>query len=475
MKISHVCRLITLVLLLTGCGSPPMPNGATVFYDVTVLPMTDSGPQPHQVVVVVDDTIAAIGPVNEVQLPEEFQRIDGQGLFLLPGLVDMHVHNWLEQDHALFLRWGVTTIRNMSGDPRHIRWRDETAAGERLAPFIVTASPVLDGDPPVRPMHRALRSPADASAAIENAVLGRYDLLKVYSVLRPDVFKAILEKAKKDRMHVTGHVPLAVPLENAIAWGLDGVEHFSGFRLAMQAPGSPLTQLSYEEWRDLPRDDLARLVREHLDPQRFDEVVAMNCERGVWNTPTLLAVENILDPPDEVAGLSIDEAKRFVPQMLHALWEPAELSTEERLALEDARHWQKRFAAGLEEAGCGVLLGTDSPGPFTVHGASVHNELEQLVNAGLSPLEALTAATSRPARQLLNDSEIGRVVVGRNADLLLLEANPLEDIRATREIHGVMVQGRWLDRSTLDRMAEKSARFFAKNPRLNPFRPVEIR
>ena len=476
-------RLAYLLLLaplaLAACDGPA-PPATTAFVDVTVLPMDGPRTLPHHTVVVDGPHIVALGPVAEVTVPDGARVVAGDGLFLMPGLVDMHVHNWLEQDHALFLRWGVTTIRNMSGRSEHRRWRSEIDAGKRLGPAIYTAGPVLDGDPPVRPDSVALATEESALDAVVRQEDAGWDFVKVYSVLRPDVFRTVLSAAREMNLHVTGHVPLAVPLADAFAWGLGGVEHLSGYRLAMQEDGSPLTQLDYDGWRALPRDELARLVRRHLDPAKLDAVVELTCKHGVVNTPTLITGERLIASPDELAALGQNELMRYVAPFLRAMWDPERtvgvLSDDERLTLVEGQEWHRRLVVALDAAGCGVLLGTDTPGPFSLPGRSAHEELELLVEAGLSPAAALAAGTVRAADVVLATESaraiaFGRVVVGARADLLLLQADPLDDIANTRRIRGVMTQGRYLPRDELEALAEDVARFFVESPDVLPSAP----
>lgn len=467
----HCTTLRTLVLgaFLLGChvGQEPAEVPLAIV-GATVLPMDAERRMEGATVLVRDGRITAVGA--DAAVPDDARVIDGAGLFVVPGLADMHVHNWREEDHLLFLANGVTTIRNLWGTEQHLLWRREIAEGRRLGPTIYTSGPILDGDPPVLPGTEALAEPEEVAAAVLAQKEAGYDLIKVYSVLRPEVFEEVLRQARERSLPVTGHVPLAVPLERAFDGGLGGVEHLSGYRLAMQADDSPLRGLTYEEWRALPRPELARLVREHLDPGKLDGLVRQTCAHGVWNTPTLISGERAAASREDLVELSKRDEMRYVPSALRASWDPdvlaerQHLTEEERLALEDGRLWNRKIVRALDAAGCGLLAGTDTPAPYEVPGFSLHEELELLVEAGLTPYAALRSATASAARALGAEGEWGRVAPGLRADLVLLEADPFSSISNTRRLRGVLVRGRWLDAEELGRRLDELARRVAEVP-----------
>src|SRR5262245_37317727 len=223
-----------LALLLAAVGAPaqeaalpPAPPLAIV--GATVVPMDRAGSLPDQTVLVADGRITALGPAGELAVPAGSTVIDGHGRWLMPGLVDMHVHSWFESELTLDLANGVTTIRNMFGSPVQVAWRDEVAAGTRLGPSIVTAGPIVDGSPPVWPGSLVVITPEDARNAVQAHVDGHYDFVKVYDRLTPEAYDAVVAAAKAANLPVFGHVPERVGLYAVLASGQRTLEHMFGF------------------------------------------------------------------------------------------------------------------------------------------------------------------------------------------------------------------------------------------------------
>lgn len=385
-------------------------------------------------VVIRGDRIVEVGPSERVAVPDGATVIEGAGLHLIPGLWDMHVHAlWAdgvpETFLPLFVAHGVTGVRDMGGEIEILlRVREDLRTGRLLGPRLVAAGPILDGPEPVDPRASwALATPADARAAVDSLAEIDVDFLKVYTLLPPPVFDAVVEAAAERSLPVAGHVPAEVgPIEAARA-GMITIEHM-------------MSELDYFCDPD--------------DPAACEPNFEAFRAHGTRQVPALVEER---EPSKEAAAA--DPRLRFLPPPVLALWFGGEVEpdpgprtaappapAEPREALELAR--------ALHRAGISLLAGTDAGIPFTFPGSSLHEELDLLVAAGLTPAEALAAATSGPA-ELLGRDDLGTIAPGKRADLVLLRGNPLEDVRHTREIEAVILDGALLDRERLDRILQE--------------------
>ena len=424
-----------------------------VFTNVNIIPMDREQVLRNQVVVVHQGRISRIEEEAEISIPAGSAMVDGRGRFLMPGLADMHTHTWGEADFLLFITNGVTTIRNMWGSRRQLAWRARIDSGDLLGPTIFTAGPLIDGSPPIWNTSKVVvtREEADAEVAREKK-LG-YDFVKVYNRLSLEAYQAIVNSAKKLGMDVAGHVPHAVGLEAALEAGQDSIEHLEGYIFAMQSDDSPV--------KDKPLDmPSRRRVVDFVDEGKIPGIVAATLAAGTWNCVTLTVTRKFVSAEDAKKLLE-DSRMRFVPPEWLASWDPSKdfrLKTMttgdfERLRRGDAI--KSNLTRKLHEAGCKILLGTDTPNPFMIPGFSIHEELRNLVEAGLSPYDAIRAGTADAAEFLGASDEFGTVEVGKRADLILVENNPLEGVGTISNPLGVMAHGRWYPREELARMLEE--------------------
>jgi imidazolonepropionase-like amidohydrolase len=439
-------------------AADPATDPAVAFVGVSVVPMSSSTVLADQTVVVRGDRIVALGPAADTAVPEGATRIEGAGRWLMPGLADMHVHTWSADDFPLFLANGVTTVRNMFGSELQLAWRQQIAAGELLGPTMITAGPIIDGDPPVWPGSTVLTDPAQAEQVVLDQQQAGYDFLKPYAGLKLDVYDALVAAAKAHGMRFMGHVPKEVGLEHVISAGQSSIEHLDGFAGAAQLEGSPHFgetgfRATLGAW---PTADDGRLAE-----------LADACRKnGVWNCPTLVVLEKWVGP-EETAALMARPEMKYVGPMLMRFWDPANnyLGTlpDDMLAATKAGDAdRKRCIRILHEHGARLLAGTDMGNPFVVAGYALHEELANFVQAGLSPYEALRASTSGAAEFMNASAEWGSVAVGARADLLLLEANPLDDVRNAAKRVGVMVRGKWFEQAALQvQLDELAVRFAA--------------
>lgn len=431
------CTLLGSLALLQSAVSPATE---TVFVHVDVVTMTDEAVLRDRTVVVRGDRIHAVGTADELAPSADARIVDGAGRYLMPGLADMHVHPWSEDQLLLFLANGVTTVRNMFGAPVHVQWRDEIAAGERLGPTIWTAGPILDGDPPIWPRSRIVTTWEEGAAAVADQVAAGYDFVKVYERLTRDAYDGIVVAAAEAGIPVMGHVPGDVGLEAALASGQRTIEHLDKYEAFLQPAGRATR---YESWAEL----LASWRT--IEQDRIAEAVERTVDSGVWNCPTLVMMQKVVDED----GIDVELARpymRYVSASTKSRW--ATTARQQAADSEAARAGDSpraELTRALAEGGARLLLGTDQGNPFVAAGFSIHEELALLVEAGLTPYEALCAGTRNAAECLGAADQLGTIAPGLRADLLLLEGNPLEDVANLQRRAGVMVRGRWLPEAEL--------------------------
>ena len=461
-SLAAICSTL-LLLLWIACATTRdagEASDAIAFVGVHVVPMTSEGAVlADRTVIVRDGRIAAVGPRRDVEIPVGALTIDGAGRYLVPGLADLHVHLEYFDDPdllVLFLANGVTTVRNMDGRPGILEWRNRIAAGELLGPTIVTAGPILDGDPPLLPDNTVVRNAAEAASAVAAQAEAGYDFIKVYTNLSSEAYEAVLATAKERGLPVAGHIPRTMDLDRLLASGQISIEHLDGYDDAIEADDSPVRNRWH--WSKL-------YMAMPAEPEKIRAAASRTAASGVWNVPTLVVKDKVAPLEEMVRWLDRPEM-RYLPQA-RAAWDPRtwdpqrarlirNLDAEDQETLARGRENRLALVRALHEAGAGLLIGTDTPNPFVLPGFAIHEELRAFVDAGLTPSEALAAATREPAR-FLKTSDFGTVEPGKRADLLLLEANPLEDVGHLTRRTGVMVRGRWLPEEELQGMLERLA------------------
>ncbi|SHF66385.1 amidohydrolase family protein [Streptoalloteichus hindustanus] len=449
---------------------------------VTVIDATGAPARPDSTVVVRDGTIAVVGRSSEVPVPEDATVVDLTGRFLIPGLADMHIHtDAVEQVYLpLYLANGVTTLRQMSGQRHHHEWRRRIVDGELLGPRLVIGSRIVDGRPslwdsfpdanwdPVQgsPVVK-VADEAEARRAVREAAAEGADFVKVYSRLPREVYLALADEADRLGIPFAGHIPDEVPVTEAAAAGQASFEHVHALFPATSrhdtehlralagidvrgadAYSSWFHQINQVEWES------AHAYSPFRAAAVFERLVA----HGTAFTPTL-TMHRMLDMP--YLGSLVDDRLRYLPASVRGVWEWVhdEMYTRGRTVEEAAQRavlFQRRLQVtrAMDEAGVRLLAGTDAPTLFGYHGFDLHTELDLFVTAGLSPMRALQTATLEPARFLGVADVAGTVEEGKHADLVVLEADPLADIRNTSRIHAVVVAGHLI---TPERRAEMLA------------------
>jgi imidazolonepropionase-like amidohydrolase len=461
----QIASLLLAAALLPG-SSTSQPHrviaarGDLVIENVTVVPMDREGELPRHTVVVRGDRIVAVEPMRSVQVSQGAIRIDGTGKWLMPGLADMHVHAWREDELTMFVAAGVTTVRNMFGAEQHLGWRDEIARGTLLGPTIITAGPIVDGDPATWPGSIALTDPAAAAAVVQDHIAAGYDFIKVYNGIRRSAYQALAAEAARRGIPVAGHVPRSIGLRDTMAAGQRSIEHLDGWLDALDRPGSPHDWTGY--WPEIGR----QLGRVDLD--RLPPLVEKARANQTWQCPTLVVFTRVRQLNDLAALHKSVRWLDLVPPATRRSWEPQNDFRFDKLtagdyatmcAYNDLNAWIVRT---LSAGGVPILAGTDQGNPFVVAGASLLDELELLVAAGLTRRQALEAATTNPARFLGKTGEFGVVAPGARADLIILSTNPL--IGPVPLPDGVVLRGRWLPGNELRARLTAIAERFAHPP-----------
>ena len=443
-----------------------------VFLHVTVIDATGAPPQPDKTVVIEGDRIVRISSGQSVPPAENAETVDARGLYLIPGLWDMHVHVWdANVAFPLFLANGVTAVRNTGGHAEDLQhWRKDIMAG-RVGPNLIACGPVLDGDPPIHPDHSVVvHNATEGRAAVDRLQADGWDFLKVYDNLPRDAYFSIAAEAKTRHIPFVGHVPLSVTAIEASNSGQKSIEHLDGLAYVTSPLGEQFRRARLErigkpaqpgEMMKLPlriADEINQLA-DTYDETRASNLFTLLARNQTWQVPTL-SVAHVFGSVGSQA-IYQDSRLQYVSPQIRESWqnnpivhiEIPEYVAGRKRAFEEALHMTR----AAHKAGVPFLAGTDSGGvPYLYYGFSLHDELALLVQADFTPMEALQAATLKPAQFLGIADQLGTITEGKQADLVLLEANPLDDIRNTRRIRAVVVRGHYLDRAALDALLNQA-------------------
>jgi hypothetical protein len=477
---------LVLAALLVG-PLPAMPQtgvaGDFLIRNVAVVDVSSGAVIPGRDIVVRDGRVDAISAGTAGAGQDDLIVVDGTGKFAIPGLWDMHVHSLKispQYTHPLSIANGVTGVREMWGCasvPDSFvacgediqRWREGLKTGRHLAPrYIQRSSFAINGPggvPAAAPAFFRARNADEARALVAHHAGARVDLLKTYTNLSPDAYGALAAEAPRRGLFLAGHLPVRVPLEQALAARQRSIEHPRLFLLechrdaaAFRALPDPMAAYSSTAVQ-------TALVDEH-DPERCARLMAAMAASDTWWTPTLqvLRMSALAHDPEFRA----DPRLRYVPYVIRAgLWDPDADRAAEHAARGSGRNLRAElYQLALQNvgqahaAGVRLVAGTDAGDTYVFPGFAVHEELAELVRAGLTPADALRSATIDAALFTEADRDYGSIEVGKVADLVLLEANPLIDIRNTAKITGVILNGQYRDRAALDQLlafAEKQA------------------
>ena len=465
-------KLLPLLLLLLLQVPPSahskliLPPTALVFTHVTVIDATGAPAKADMTVVINGDRVTELGRTRDVRIPKDAQTVDATGKFLIPGLWDMHVHWYLKDYLPLFIANGVTGVRMMWGASLHHQWRKEIDGGAMLGPRLVIASSIVDGPNPIWQGSVSVGNAAEARKAVVDAKNGGADFIKVYSRLPKEAFLAIADESKKQGLTFAGHVPQAVTVEEASDAGQKSIEHLTGILTACSSREDEIRRMDAERSQTqagkLPDPATiraqTRMVLDSFDAKKSAVLFARLKRNQTWQCPTLTVLRSIASLDDQ--SFRSDPRLKYMPSSVRIPWDPTKDFRFKDRAAEDFELSRLAFKKQVEivglmrRAGVEFIAGTDVLNPFCFPGFSLHDELALLVSAGLTPMEALQAATFNAARFLGKEKDLGTVEKGRLADLVLLEANPLEDINNTKKINAVVFGGKLIPRSEVQKMLD---------------------
>jgi imidazolonepropionase-like amidohydrolase len=447
-------RTFVVLLLLAACTAPQsednMPAIQAIISDVNVLNVRDGVVEEGRHVLIDSGKIVRIMEA-EASLPPADTVISGSGKYLMPGLAEMHAHipspewgrNLTSETLFLYLSNGVTTIRGMLGHPLHLELREQAEKNEILSPRIYTSSPSLNGN--------TVPSPEEARQKVTEYHQAGYDFLKLHPGIQLEVFDEIVRTAKALGIPYAGHVSVHVGIRHALESDYASVDHVDGFLEGLVPESANVAP----DANGFFGYNFTRLA----DTLMISELVSMSRENGVWVVPTQSLFDRWFSPESPETLVQAPEMK-YMPASTLESWVNSKkgLVTD---ATYTAGQWEafneirKKMIYQLHQQGQGLLLGSDAPQVFNVPGFSIHHELQGMLDAGLSPAEAIRIGTLNPAVFFGREGDFGEVVEGASADLILLPANPLEDLSHLKNLEGVMVRGRWLSRTEIDkRLAE---------------------
>ena len=427
--------IVLLLIILLPALLVAQVNGAAqpvplVFKHLTVIDMTGARPMPDMTVIIRSNRITVIGKSSKVRIPKGAQVIDATGRFLIPGLWDMHVHLGngdfdKNSNLRLFIANGITGIRIMEGAPEYHLWRREIEGGKLPGPRMSIASRIIDGPKSFLSDAVKVSNEAEARKAVREARQEGADFVKVYDNLSRNAYFALVNEAMRLGLPVEGHVPSSITAEEASDAGQKSIEHLTGLDEAKS------------------------------DDRKAEALIAVFKRNKTWQCPTINMRNNYASLDD--ARLAEDPRLKYVKPSWKKRWlnmtkEARGLPSDEWSKRKELIRKEKALIGKMQKMGVLFLAGTDDANPYSFVGFSLHDELALLVDAGLTPMEALQTATLNPAKFLNRLGSLGTVEKGKLADLVLLDSNPLENIRNIQHISAVIVNGRYFSREALQQI-----------------------
>ncbi|MEC9375174.1 MAG: amidohydrolase family protein [Pseudomonadota bacterium] len=445
--INHL--IISLVLLSYG-SFVIAANNEIAFVNVDVVHPESNQIDRSQTVIVSGKKIKKIGSAKKFDLEPLIKIIDGDGLYLMPGLVEMHAHvpkvsqgqEYLEDMLFLWVANGITTIRNMSGEPAHLQVRAKLNNQEILGPRMFTAGPPFQG--------KKIKTAEEAKTIVKKQASAGYDFLKVHMGLPLITYDGVVSGSSEVGIAFAGHVSNDIGLWRALEAGQKSIDHLDSYLPAIVAENSDISRV---------KDSLLGMpYTPFVDPKKIRLVAEATAKAGTWNAPTLTLAKNFITPFDESSVLL---GSQYMPPKMIRGWaniaKGFQKTITDPLMAEEFLNYRMQLVKALQDAGAGLLLGSDAPQVMNIPGFSTHNELALMVESGLSPAEALTAGTVNAAIYFDEEETFGRIEENLSADFLIVRGNPLNNISTLKKPVGVMLQGRWLPSEEINKKLEKIA------------------
>ena len=446
-----VITLVLSVCLLTSYSQEVIEKDReVVFKSVNIVPMDREQVIENQVVVMKNGKIQSIGNAKKVKYRKNALVIDGSGRYMMPGLAEMHAHvppnddiESMKNVLLLFAANGITTIRGMLGHPKHLELRSMINNGEITGPHFYTSGPALSGE--------TVKTQDDAIRMVKDEKQAGYDFLKILPGLTKDNFDAMARTAHQQNIPFAGHVSYQVGVWKAIEAKQQTIDHMDAFVESL-VPG-------IEKINEEDAGLFGMFIADQADTTRIPKLMKGLRENNVWVVPTQALAERWFTPGRTAESLRSDPEMKYMESNTLDNWVKAKTSLESNPKFDKEKisnyiRLRRKLIYDCNRNGVGLLLGSDAPQIFNVPGMSTHHELQYLVDAGLTPYEALKTGTFNVG-VFYNKPEMGVIKEGANTDVLLLNANPLENISNTQKIEGVLVGNRWLNRASLDDMLKK--------------------
>lgn len=460
------CLLLSIVsaFFLLICKSQTVDTDL-IIKNVNVIDVVKGEVQASKYVVLKGDKILGIYN-KEVTSSNSTVIVDGSGKYLIPGLWDMHTHyNWnYKYASPLLLANGITGVREMWGvmdTIKHIR--AQISAGTLLAPDVYSAGNIIDGLPPIWPGSVGVPNAEKAAKEAEHQIQQGVDFLKVYSLLTKEAYQAIAKKSKEHNVPFAGHVPVSVSMWEAIEANQQSTEHLYGLLEACSSEPKKLSEFTRAEMFGSKR---ANFLIETFDRTLFDSLANTLAKSNTWLSPTLTVLQSIANLDDTTKAQ--DPKLEYLPKFLRQMWNPRndfrfQNSTKDRFEASRKKfQFQLSLMGDLHKAGVKIIAGTDYPNPYCYPGFSLHDELGLMVKGGMPAAAALRTATYNPALFMGKEKTLGQVAVNQLANLVLLDANPLEDISNTKKINAVFLRGKYLNQEALEDLLQLAKEISAK-------------
>lgn len=463
MKKILLMNLIIMLSIFTGCTQLERNNTIkfsqdkyinVAFVNVNVIPMDTDTIIENQTVVIKEGIIQKIGNNKEIRIPSEALMIDGKGRYLMPGLIDMHAHIfynedryhfpsgkwdkkehiWYAEDLLLFLANGVTSIRVMRGEPFHLELREKHRKKMVLVPRMYLSSPYINS--------RVAKTPDEAISFVSTQKLAGYDFIKEHGKLDEKTYRALLSEAKNQDIPVIGHLPPNLDINTILPLGQSSIDHMEEF--------------------------FKNSGINNIDENSLINIVTLTNEYGITVTPTMVMFDHIIEQIRNIDSVLLTTELDYIPPLIRENWNHENNRYANRFKKEQAQwfeknlDYQKKLTNALYRSGTKILVGTDSGAPIVIPGFSIHEELQILVESGLTPFQALKAGTKEAAEYLNVLDSIGTVSTGKKADLILLEANPLDKITNSSKRVGVMINGTWFLENELKLLIDDLAKSYMR-------------